>query len=111
MTGYHLNPLRSRGWFRVGSVLAILAIPETVILHALGYFSSGWEGVQQAGEFFLSDLAIAAIIGMMGRWMIRGFVVRDVVEGEDIVEHASSSDHPANHRPAQAPHRSSGTRA
>jgi hypothetical protein len=99
MAGYHLSPLRTKGWLRAGLVLAALMVPLAGMGYALGYFAEDMRGLLQASEFVAAGAAGALILGSSIGWVLRGFAIRHKEEGED-----RDADRPAG-RPAAAPSR------
>lgn len=92
-----LSILRGKGWYRAGIVGAVAMIPYTTMQHALGVFSEGARGLEQAVEYYVSGAAVALIIGFSAAWIAHGFAVRAKVEEEegDSERPASSSSRPA----------------
>jgi hypothetical protein len=102
MAGYHLSPLRTKGWLRAGLVLAALMVPLAGMGYALGYFAEDMRGLVQASEFVAAGACGALILGSTIGWVLRGFAIRHKEEVED-----RDSDRPPA-RPAAAPTRPAG---
>ena len=97
MSGYKLSILRAKGWLRLGLAGAASMLPITAMEHARGFFAAGEAGLEQAGEFLLSGIALWGIVAAAAAWIARGFAVRAKPEDEE--EEGGSS------RPSSAPRR------
>ena len=80
---YRLSIMRAKGWSRIGFVGAAVMLPITGMQYALGIFSEGLRGLEQAAEYFASGAVAALIIGFSARWVLHGFAVRATRDSDE----------------------------
>ena len=101
MSAYRLSPLRTKGWLRLGLLGSVAMLPLTAMMHALGYFSAGEAGLQQAAEYLAAGIFLCMSVCGIAAWVVRGFAVRthDDAEQEE-TPHRSTPALAAPHRAA-----------
>ncbi|HLN23855.1 MAG TPA: hypothetical protein VK558_07710 [Patescibacteria group bacterium] len=76
MSSYRLSALRNKGWIRMGIIGAGTVFPVTAMFHAIGWFSDGDRGIEQAVTFLVAGVVFWLLLGCAAGWVMHGFVVR-----------------------------------
>jgi hypothetical protein len=83
MSNYRLSALRNKGWIRMGIVGAGTVFPVTAMFRAIGWFSDGDRGLEQAATFLVGGVVFWLLLGFSAGWIMHGFVVRLRESDED----------------------------
>jgi len=83
MSNYRLSALRNKGWIRMGIIGAATVCPVTAMLRAIGWFSDGDRGLEQAATFLVAGVVFWLLLGFSAGWVMHGFVVRLRESDED----------------------------